>query len=101
MTYTYLTFIDSKVLLTSQTYILSNDLPVLDNYARESFDINWENARVFCSPGCYLRNTISLRKKEEMAMLRKILSRIMEIFEKCTLKSSEVLQSFGGTMTGE
>jgi hypothetical protein len=25
MTYTYLTFIDSKVLLTSQTYILSND----------------------------------------------------------------------------
>jgi hypothetical protein len=25
MTYTYLIFIDSKVLLTSQTYILSND----------------------------------------------------------------------------
>jgi hypothetical protein len=43
---------------------------VLDNYARESFDINWENARVFCSPGCYLRNTTSLGKKEEMAMLR-------------------------------
>ena len=45
-------------------------MPVLDNYARESFDINRENARVFCSPGFYLRNTTSLRKKEEMAMLR-------------------------------
>jgi hypothetical protein len=33
---------------------------VLDSYARESIDINRENARVFCS----------LRKKEEMAMLR-------------------------------
>ena len=43
--------------------------PVLDSYARESFDINRENARVFCSPGFYLRNTTSLRKKEEMAML--------------------------------
>ena len=47
----------------------SRYLPVLDNYARESFDINLENARVFCSPGFYLRNTTSLRKKEEMAML--------------------------------
>jgi hypothetical protein len=40
------------------------------SYARESFDINRENARVLCSPGFYLRNTTSLRKKEEMAMLR-------------------------------
>ena len=48
----------------------SRQLPVLDNYARESFDINRENARVFCSSGFYLRNTTSLRKKEEMAMLR-------------------------------
>jgi hypothetical protein len=47
------------------------ELPVLDNYARESFDINRENARVFCSPGFYLRNTTSLRKKETMAMLRR------------------------------
>ena len=38
----------------------SRQLPVLDNYARESFDINRENARVFCSPGFYLRNTTSL-----------------------------------------
>ena len=33
-------------------------------------DINRGNARVFCSPGFYLRNTTSLRKKEKMAMLR-------------------------------
>jgi hypothetical protein len=51
--YTYLTFIDSKVLFTSQTYILSND-PV--------------NLELFL-PGFYLRNTTSLRKKEKMAML--------------------------------
>jgi len=44
--------------------------PVLDNYARESFDINRENARVFCSPGFCPRNNTSLRKKEKMAMLR-------------------------------
>ena len=44
--------------------------PVLDNYVHESFDINRENARVFSSPGFYLRNTTSLRKKETMAMLR-------------------------------
>jgi len=25
----------------------------------------------------------------------------VEIFEKCTLKTTEVLQFFGGTMTGE
>jgi hypothetical protein len=43
--------------------------PVLDNYARESFDINRENACVFCSPGFYLWNTTSLRKKEKMTML--------------------------------
>jgi hypothetical protein len=39
-------------------------------FACESFDINRENARVFCSPGFYLRDTTSLRKKEKMAMLR-------------------------------
>jgi hypothetical protein len=43
--------------------------PDLDNYARESLDIKRENARVFYSPGFYLRNTTSLRKKEKMAML--------------------------------
>jgi hypothetical protein len=48
---------------------------VLDIYQfsiimRVSFDINRENARVFCSPGFYLRNITSLRKKENMAMLR-------------------------------
>jgi hypothetical protein len=48
--------------------------PVLDSY---QFSIimrvrtgKRENARVFCSPGFYLRNTTSLRKKEKMAMLR-------------------------------
>jgi hypothetical protein len=33
--------------------------------ARASFYINRENARVFCSPGFYLRNTTSLREKEK------------------------------------
>jgi hypothetical protein len=29
------------------------------------------------------------------------LSQIVEIFEQCTLKTTELLQFFGGTMTGE
>ena len=56
---------------TIRTNVMS---PALDSYQfsiimRESFDINRENARVFCSPGFYLRNTTSLLKKEKMAML--------------------------------
>ena len=30
-----------------------------------------------------------------------MISHIVELFEKCTLKTTEVLQFFGGTMTGE
>jgi hypothetical protein len=30
-----------------------------------------------------------------------MLSQVVEIFGQCTLKTTEVLQFFGGTMTGE
>jgi hypothetical protein len=41
MTYTYLTFIDGKVLFTSQTYILSNDPVNLELF------LEWENVHKY------------------------------------------------------
>ena len=81
--------------------------PVLDSYACESFDINREDACVFCSPGFYQRNTTSLRKKEEMAMLRiKVCMNIIFIRSRssgalmvevwiCTTMALQNLQQYG------
>ena len=74
--------------------------PVLDSYARESFDINRENARVFCSPGLYLLHTASLRKKEEMAMLRiKVcMNIIFSLRYLCTFSYSKNNSKFTGSL---
>jgi hypothetical protein len=56
--------------------------------SRESFDTNRENARVFCSPGFYLRNNTSVRKKEKMAMVR------IKVCMKIVRDSSAVRQLF-------
>ena len=69
---------------------------------RESFDINRENAHVFCSPGFYLQNTTSLRKKEIMAMLRiKVCMNIHNLYSLrylCTFSYSKNNSKFTGSL---
>jgi hypothetical protein len=69
---------------------------------RESFDINRENAHVFCSPGFYLQNTTSLRKEEIMAMLRiKVCMNIHNLYSLrylCTFSYSKNNSKFTGSL---